>query len=308
MRIAALDVGGTAIKSGIWSTDGISQMQEWDTNASLGGARLMEHMISILHTYAPFDAIGISTAGQVDTGKGCISYANDNIPGYTGTGVRDILYKEFQVPVAVENDAKAAAIGEMYHGAARGLRDFLCLTYGTGIGGAAVIDGKLLDGAYFAGGCFGRILIHPDKISDWDFCEGSYEKYASTSALVRSVKEVAPELDDGRKIFAAIERPVIRRIIDAWIDEIVYGLVTLIYVFNPADVLLGGGVLAQPYVFREIDRKVHAGITPDARIVRLRQAALGNMAGLAGASVMAELEYNKREAAGRREEAVHLFP
>lgn len=288
MRIAALDVGGTVIKSGVWSADGISEMREWDTNASLGGARLMENMISILDTYSPFDAIGISTAGQVNTGKGCISYANDNIPGYTGMAVRDILYKEFQVPVAVENDAKAAAIGEMHHGAAKGLRDFLCLTYGTGIGGAAVIDGKLLDGANFAGGCFGRILTHPEKLGGSDFYEGCYEKYASTSALVRRVKEKAPELDDGRKIFAAIETPGIRQIVDAWIDEIVYGLVTLIYIFNPADVLLGGGVLAQPYVFSEIDRKVHAGIVPDAQIVRLRQAVLGNLAGLAGASVIAE--------------------
>lgn len=294
MRIAALDVGGTAIKSGIWSADGIGEIREWDTNASMGGTRLMENMVSILRTYSPYDAIGVSTAGQVDTVKGCISYANDNIPGYTGMAVRDILYKEFQVPVAVENDAKAAAIGEMYHGAAKGLRDFLCLTYGTGVGGAAVIDGKLLDGAYFAGGCFGRILTHPEKKNDSDFCEGSYEKYASTSALVRRVIEVDPKLDDGRKIFAAIEKPEIRLIVDAWIDEIVYGLVTLIYIFNPADVLLGGGVLAQPYVFSEIDRKVHAGITPDARIVRLRQAALGNLAGLAGASVMAERLWRKR--------------
>ena len=296
MRIAALDVGGTAIKSGIWGAGGISEMQEWDTNASLGGTRLMEHMISILRTYTPFDAIGISTAGQVDTGKGSISYANDNIPGYTGTAVRDILYKEFRVPVAVENDAKAAAIGEMYHGAAKGLRDFLCLTYGTGVGGAAVINGKLLDGAYFAGGCFGRILIHPEKLSGSDIYGGSYERYASTSALVSRVKEADSELDDGRKIFAAIESPGIRRIVDGWIDEIVYGLVTLIYVFNPADILLGGGVLAQPYVFREIDRKVHTRITADAQIVRLRQAALGNLAGLAGASVLAEREYNKCEA------------
>ena len=294
MRIAALDVGGTVIKSGVWSADGISEMREWDTNASLGGARLMENMISILRSYSPFDAIGISTAGQVDTGKGCISYANDNIPGYTGMAVRDILYEEFRVPVSMENDAKAAAIGEMYHGAAKGMRDFLCLTYGTGVGGAAVIDGKLLDGACFAGGCFGRILTHPEKVSDLDYYEGSYEKYASTSALVRKVKDVDPELDDGRKIFDAIERPGIRQIIDAWIDEIVYGLVTLIYVFNPADIVLGGGVLAQPYVFSEIDRKVHAGIVPDAQIVRLRQAALGNLAGLVGVSVLAELEYVKQ--------------
>ena len=294
MRIAALDVGGTVIKSGVWSADGISEIREWDTNASLGGVRLVESVISIMRTYAPFDAIGISTAGQVDTEKGSISYANDNIPDYTGVPVKDILYKEFQVPTAVENDAKAAAIGEMYCGAAKGLRDFLCLTYGTGIGGAAVIGGKLLEGANFAGGCFGRILTHPEYCTDSDVYGGFYERYASTSALVTRAKAVDTELDDGRKIFNAIERVEIRQIIDAWIDEIVHGLVTLIYIFNPSDVLLGGGILAQPYVLDEVDRKVHARLTPDTQIVRLRRAALGNLAGLAGASILAELEYNKR--------------
>ena len=82
MRIAVLDIGGTSIKSGIWDGETLSELMERDTNAWEGGARLMERAAEILEEYAPFDAIGISTAGQVDTERGTIYYANDNIPGW----------------------------------------------------------------------------------------------------------------------------------------------------------------------------------------------------------------------------------
>ena len=76
MRIAVLDIGGTSIKSGIWDGETLSELMERDTNAWEGGARLMERAAEILEEYAPFDAIGISTAGQVDTERGTIYYAN----------------------------------------------------------------------------------------------------------------------------------------------------------------------------------------------------------------------------------------
>ena len=80
MRIAALDIGGTSIKSGVWDGTMVYQWKETPTNASEGGVRLMERAKEILREYAPFDAVGISTAGQVDTEKGAIYYANENIP------------------------------------------------------------------------------------------------------------------------------------------------------------------------------------------------------------------------------------
>ena len=150
MRIAALDIGGTSIKSGLWDGERLSREGERDTNAREGGARLMERAVEILREYAPFDAIGISTAGQVDTVRGSIYYANDNIPGYTGIEVRRILEDAFHVPVAVENDVNAAALGEAQFGAGKGYPDFLCLTYGTGVGGAIVLDGRIYTGSSFA--------------------------------------------------------------------------------------------------------------------------------------------------------------
>ena len=111
MRIGALDIGGTVIKSGIWDGINMTNLREWDTHAQRGGACLMEHVKDILSGFGRLDAAGISTAGQVDAGTGRICYANENIPGYTGMPVRELLEEAFHIPVAVENDVRAAALG-----------------------------------------------------------------------------------------------------------------------------------------------------------------------------------------------------
>ena len=105
--VAALDIGGTSIKSGLWNGSELLRTEEWDTNAKNGGTYVIKRAIEILRSYQPFDAIGISTAGQVDSSRGCIRYANENIPGYTGMEVRKILEEEFHVPVEVENERNA---------------------------------------------------------------------------------------------------------------------------------------------------------------------------------------------------------
>lgn len=288
MRIVVMDIGGTAIKTGIWNGVTLSEQKEWDTNAKQGGTYLMERVKEILHSYGTFEAIGISTAGQVNTTDGSIHYANDNIPGYTGMQVKKILEQEFHVPVGIENDVNAAALGELYFGAGQGLQNFLCITYGTGVGGAIIIDGKVYPGATYSGGGFGGILLHPEQIQPEVEFSGCYEKCASATALVKKAIEVDNSLTNGRKIFAAFDRPEIKVVIDAWIDEIVYGLVTLIHIFNPSDILLGGGILAQPYVSAEVTKRVNEKISPGFLGTNIRQTALGNQAGMMGAAYLAE--------------------
>lgn len=315
MRIAALDIGGTAIKSGIWDGSRARELCEWDTNASLGGKYLMERVCDILHSCREFDAVGISTAGQVNVLDGSIHYANENIPGYTGMPVRAMLEAEFGRPVAVENDVNAAALGEMTAGAAKGVSDFLCLTYGTGVGGAIVINGELWRGSSYAGGSFGGILVHPGDARPGDALSGCYERYASTSALVRMAREIDPALESGRAVFEALEREAgaekgiraasdrmgktvqgrertrpetIGEVVDGWIDEIVFGLITLVSVFNPSHILLGGGVMAQLYIIEEIRRRVSLRTAPNLRSVSICRAGLGNQAGLIGAAYLAQ--------------------
>lgn len=295
MRIVALDIGGTSIKSGIWDGSGVLEFKEHATNAKNGGRYVMERACEILHQYSGYDGIGISTAGQVNPVEGFIRYANENIPDYTGMRVKALLESEFTVPVAVENDVNAAAIGEGQFGAGRKFKDFLCITYGTGVGGAIVLDKKIYTGSTFSAGEFGGIMVHPeDSVYGEPFC-GCYEKYASTTALVRKAMEYNPELDNGRKIFAKLGEPQVRGIINSWIDEIVYGLISVIHIFNPSAIVLGGGIMSQPYILEEIRKKAYARVMSSFRSVELCQAELGNQAGILGAAYLASLEVEEKK-------------
>lgn len=98
MKIVAVDIGGTAIKSGLWDGSKLTDKKEWETQAALGGAHLMERVKQLIRTYQEFDAIGISTAGEVNTDDGSIIYANSNIPEYTGMPVKKSWKRNFMCP------------------------------------------------------------------------------------------------------------------------------------------------------------------------------------------------------------------
>ena len=282
-----MDIGGTSIKSGVWDGKELLETREWDTNARQGGAYVLDRAVEILRTCEPFEAVGISTAGQVDFREGMIRYANDNIPGYTGMRIRDRMESEFGVPAAVENDVNAAALGEARFGAGKGHKDFLCITYGNGVGGAVIMDEKIYRGSMYSAGEFGGILVHPEDRVDGKPFSGCYEKYASATGLVAMASRYDESLNNGRKIFARIEEKQVREIVDRWVDEIVHGLVTVIHIFNPSCVVLGGGVMEQPYILEQVDKKTRERIMDSFRNVELKRAALGNRAGLMGASWLA---------------------
>ena len=295
MRIAVVDIGGTCIKSGLWEADEIKDIRETETEALLGGAHVMRKVLEILKGYEDFQAVGISTAGQVNTAEGTILYANDNIPGYTGTKIRETVENMFHVPTAVLNDVNSAAAGEAFYGAGRGHKEFLCLTYGTGVGGAIVMNGEVYNGSGYSAGEFGGIVTHPEhRDPGTDIFSGCYERYASTTALVQRVKARFPELCNGREIFAQMESPQVREQIDLWIAEIVYGLTTLVHIFNPALVVMGGGIMEQEYVIRKVRESLQEHIMPSFRNVRVVQAGLGNKAGMLGAAWSACREYEKK--------------
>ncbi len=296
MRIAVVDIGGTSIKSGIWQDGQIVEIRETDTNARSGGEYVMQKVLGILDEYEEFQAVGVSTAGQVNVEQGSILYANENIPGYTGMKIRERIEERFPVPVAVQNDVNSAAIGEAHYGAGIGAKDFLCLTYGTGVGGAIVVNGEVYTGSSYSAGEFGGIVIHPEcRDPKVDMFSGCYERYASTTALVKQVSARFPKLQNGRDIFAQIEKPEVGQLVDQWISEIVYGLVTLVHIFNPALAVLGGGIMEQEYVIQKIQELLQEQLIPSFRNVRVVQAGLGNRAGMLGAAWAAHKEYQKRK-------------
>lgn len=295
MKIAVLDIGGTAIKSGIWDGREFSSCGEDKTETRKGGEGVLQCMRDILHRLhaEEADAIGISTAGDVNAETGTIHYANQNIPGYIGTEIAKNLEKEFGIPVAVENDVNSAALGEYVAGAGKGTNCFLCLTYGTGIGGGIIINGEVLEGKNWAAANFGGILIHPEKRKPWKQLSGCYERYASTTALVRNAEKIDSQLNSGRRIFGAIDRPGVKEIVDCWIDEITYGLISLIHIFDPDKIALGGGIMAQQYVYEEVKRKTIERVENNFKDIQLVQTELGNQAGMMGAAYRAMKKLKK---------------
>ncbi|MDE6221074.1 MAG: ROK family protein [Lachnospiraceae bacterium] len=290
MATMVLDIGGTAIKSGLYIDDVLTDIRETPTESSLGGEHIVARAKEIIASYQQrnsFQRIGICTTGQVHPARGQIIYANENIPGYTGTRLAEIMQQEFCVPTAVENDVNAAAIGESVFGAGKGLKDFVCLTYGTGVGGAIFSDGKLYPGSSYSAGEFGAIVTHPeDRLIERDLFAGCYEKYASTTALVKSALALDPTLDNGRRIFQCLHEPDVKMLVDHWIQEIIYGLTTIIHMLNPESVILGGGIMEQPYIIEQLRARLYPNIIPSFRSVQIRKAALGNRAGLLGAALL----------------------
>lgn len=289
MKIAVLDIGGTSIKSGICCNDKILNYKETDTEAKKGGYYVMEKAKEILNGYGAFDCIGISTAGQVNSKEGSIIYANENIPEYTGMNIKALLEETFGKPVAVENDVNAAALGEAHMGAGRGYDDFLCLTYGTGVGGAIVIDKKIYKGTAFLAGEFGGLIVRADqRDARKDILGGCYERYASTTALINKAMELEPPLKNGRVIFDRVGEEKVKLLVDNWIQEIIYGLISFIHIFNPSCIILGGGIMRQQYIVEKIREVLYDNIIPSYRNVVIRQAELGNTAGLLGAAMLAK--------------------
>ena len=288
MKILVFDVGGTSIKYGVCVDHQLQDVKETPTNASLGGRHIVETLISLIKEQSEYDAIGISTAGQVNSKEGYIIYANQNIPNYTGTQIKKELEELFHVPVTVENDVNAAAMGEAIYGAGKDYHQFLMLTYGTGVGGATVTDKEVYYGSSYSASEFGAIITHSDaRLAGEDYFDGCYEKYASTTGLVKMAMEYKPELNNGRKIFENLDDPKVNDILDRWVDEIMLGLATLTHIYNPPCIILGGGIMVQPLIMKKIEEKKSRFIMPSFAHVNLIPASLGNSAGLLGANYLA---------------------
>lgn len=288
MKILAFDIGGTEIKYAFCDESfNLTKKKTIPTNAHEGGKRIIERVVEIIKSCDGIDRVGISTAGQVDSKKGEIIFATDSIPGYTGTKIKEIIEAETGIPTAVENDVNSAAIGEAVFGAAKDAESFICLTYGTGIGGAVYLDNKLFTGASFSAGEFGHIITHAGGRSCTCGGKGCYEAYASARALVADVSEKTGRNMNGREIFDEFDNTVIREIIDNWIDEIVVGLKSLIYIFNPALIVAGGGIMNEAYITDEVNKRLQNELMNSFRKVRVVKAQMGNDANKLGAAYLA---------------------
>ncbi len=296
MKMMVFDVGGTAIKYGMVDGDfNILFSEEMPTNTYKTGNPIMQALEAKLDEYAgEFDAVGISTAGQVDFANGIVTDGTDNIPNYRGSDLKGVFEKKYNVPVAVDNDVNCAGLGEAYFGAGVGESDFLCLTYGTGVGGCIFQNGDVYRGTKCAAGEFGHMLLHAGERQCACGKKGCYEAYASCRAFTNTVSERFGRYMSGREIFKEenLKNPIIIEELDKWENEIVSGLVSLCNIFNPSLIILGGGIMSEDLLVNHIREKLKNSIGVNYQCVRVEKAKLRNKAGMLGAAYLAAKKLN----------------
>jgi len=229
--------------------------------------------------------IGIGCTGPVDPLRGTI----DNpytLPGWEGADIVGGLRDAFACPVVLENDADAALVGECWKGAGRGFDPVVMLTFGTGVGGAALVGGRILRGVKGAHPELGHVVADPAGPPCYCGASGCLEVLASGTALGQAGGEAG--LGDARQLLAraAAGEAAAVRIRARALAAVTQATFTVLYALAPERIVLGGGMMDehyQPFAAAVGDAIAGATMLPGAR-VSVARAELGNRAGLVGAA------------------------
>lgn len=301
-QVIGIDLGGTAIKLGRFSEDGIchQSLTVPTPQPATPEAVLATITDAILQLQTPpflkggqggdqIRAIGIGTPGPVDA-IGRIARVAINLKNWHNVPLADWLEAKTGLPTILENDANCAGLGEAWLGAGRHFKNLILLTLGTGVGGAVILDGKLFSGHQGAAGELGLIAINPDGPECNSGNRGSLEQYVSVQAIRRETGLEPLELANLAKSGDA-------KALEYWQNYGRYlgiGLASIIYILTPEAIIIGGGISAAaefflPTVRAEIERRV----LPSSREnLQLLVAQLGNQAGMVGAAKLAFMQYS----------------
>jgi glucokinase len=296
-RALGIDIGGTKVALATVREDGeivleASVPTESERGFASGVARIREATLALLAesgwTVASLSGIGVGCAGPVDPVRGTI----DNpftLPGWEGCNIVAALGEAFSCPVALENDADAALLGECWRGAGRGKDPVLMLTFGTGIGGAALVSGELLRGATGAHPELGHVIADPSGPRCYCGARGCFESLASGTALNAAAERGG--FGDARRLLdrAAAGDPAASALRARALVATANAAWSLLHTLLPERVILGGGMMDEHYEpFAEAVRgaTARANALP-TRGVSVARAELGNRAGLVGAARLA---------------------
>ena len=323
-----VDMGGTNLRIAAVTASG-QLLEKITTSVKLSLGRdsviaemcdAIQHLTEKHRPGGKFLGAGIGVPGIIDMETG-IMRKSANLPGWTDYPVRDVIERRLGVPIFLENDAKAAALGEQWLGAGRGGENMVMLTLGTGIGGAIILNGKIFYGMNGMAGEFGHVTVEPNGVPCGCGNHGCAERYASATAIVRMAREAvesgqAPALAQLAASGAEFSSKAIYDLAmqghaDAQLIFERFGralgmlLADLINILNLGMFVIGGGVVSAwdafgPIMFAEMRERslIYAATAPDdpmreeAALVRgtddrktiITRALLGSDAGLYGAA------------------------
>lgn len=307
-----IDLGGTNIKAGVVTDKGkLLNKVTCKTNAD----RPMEDIIHDMGRLAAdaikdaglevsdIEAIGIGSPGTPDNDEGLLVYSN-NLP-FVMAPMRKLIREVIDLPVYIDNDANCAAMAEAVAGAAKGAKDSVTITLGTGVGAGVIVDGKIYSGFNQAGSEFGHTVLVSGGIECPCGRKGCFEQYASASALARMTREAAEKNPDSllNKVYeqqgewnAQIAFIAMRdgdetakEVVDTYTSYLADGLANAINAFMPEVLVVGGGVcnegdpLLIPMREKTMSRPYFG---PGVKKTRIELAQMGNDAGIVGAAMM----------------------
>ena len=286
--IAGVDIGGTSVKFGVLEDNG-TLLYSTQVPSVIGDPTAMVELIAGLVEQSPYhiSMVGVGTPGTVLMPQNLVSAANlkwNNAP------LRAMLTRRLNIPVWVDNDAQTQLAAEWWNGACQGLNSVLYLTFGTGVGGALLINGKPWRGHQNTAGELGHIITHADGEMCGCGTRGCYEAYASASALVRmgggkrSAKEIIDLAREGDEEMG--------KVFEQYLHEVALGIASYHMVFRPEAIVLGGGISAAGEIFldgvrREL-RKIQPNFAEEA-CGRMCLAMYRNEAGMRGAAALAAI-------------------
>lgn len=309
--IVGVDLGGTKIstvlinkKGEILAKKGIPTEAQNGPNAVISRIKDTIHdvMNQVSVAVDDLEGIGIGSPGPLDAEKGIIKFT-PNLPGWINIPLKDKVKEEFDVPIKVDNDANAAAVGEGVLGAGKGVKNFVYITVSTGIGGGVFIDGKLFHGENSNGAEIGHTTIDFNGPVCGCGNRGCWEALASGTAFAKYTKEllrankkslitdlVNGDIDkvDAKVIFDAARQgdELANDIIDRESMLLGVGIANMINNFNPSLIIIGGGMSNDldkmyPRIMKEVESRA---LKASVEVVKIVRAKLGKDAGVLGAA------------------------
>ena len=298
-----VDFGGTTIKSAVVAEGRLLLRGEIiDTQLHHSADSLVDAILEVIvmlrAAHPEVAAIGVGLPGFVDSVNGIV-HSLTNVAGWSEVPLRAILSERTGLPAIIENDANAMAYGEWKYGAAMGAQHAVCVTLGTGVGGALILDGRLYRGATLAAGEIGHMSIDYRGIREPSGNFGGLEEYVGNvqiaeramklyaGAGIEKTADQCSPIELGRA--ANSGDAVAQSLWEALGTEIGAALASVVWIVNPDTIVIGGGVAkAGDLLFTPIRRTITERTIPVFNAhLRVLPATLGNEAGIIGNAVLA---------------------
>jgi predicted NBD/HSP70 family sugar kinase len=250
MAILVFDMGGSAVKYGVWTGNELTDKgkfttpKTWDDmKAQLKGVR--EEVTAAL------EGVGISAPGAVNAAERQINGISA-IPYIHGFDIISELETLFDLPVTIENDANCAGLAEFYQGAGKGFEQAAFVVIGTGVGGTLIHHGQLIRGAHLYGGEFGLMILDQGKtFSQLGTAVQMAWRYCDRMGIDR-------DTISGEDVFARSESgdPIAAEEVENFYRYLAQGLFSIQFAFDPEVIIIGGGVSAKPGLLAEIEQRL----------------------------------------------------